>query len=103
MELPTTDCGCIASSGKKDAAPETPGERHQEYLLKKQVGDVLLEEATIDEHKKVHVKIRVDLLKLVGSDPESGDSRAVAEIRLGGIYIHTRSYRARRHHHASCE
>jgi len=72
--------------------------------LKKKVVDVLLEEATIDEHKEIHVKIRVDLLKIVGDDPESDDSTLSAvETQSGEIYIHTRSSRARRHHHAFCE
>ena len=40
-------------------------------MLKKKVIDVLLEEATIDEYKEIHVKIHVDLLKIVGDDPDS--------------------------------
>ena len=55
----------------KNAAPETPEERHRVFLLKKKVVDVLLEEATIDEYKEIHVKIHVDLLKIVGDDPDS--------------------------------
>ena len=55
----------------KNAAPETPEERHRVFLLKKKVIDVLLEEATIDEYKEIHVKIHVDLLKIVGDDPDS--------------------------------
>ena len=83
----------------KNAAPETPEERHRVFLLKKKVVDVLLEEATIDEYKEIHVKIRVDLLKIVGDDPESGDSTLSAvETQSGGIYIHILSFPARRHH-----
>lgn len=70
----------------KNAAPETPEQRHHVFSLKKKVVDVLLEEATIDEHKEIHVKIRVDLLKIAGGDPESGDSMPAVETRLVGTY-----------------
>ena len=43
----------------KNAAPETPEERHRVFLLKKKVVDVVLEEAPIDENKEIHVKIPV--------------------------------------------
>ena len=70
----------------KNAAPETPEERHRVFLLKKKVVEVLLEETTIDENKKILVKIRVDLLKIVGDDPESGDSTLSAvETQAGKI------------------
>jgi len=87
----------------KNAAPETSEERHRVFLLKKKVVDVLLEEATIDEHKEIHVKIRVNLLKIVGDDPESGDSTSSAvEIRSGEIYTRKRSSPVHRRHRASC-
>ena len=55
-------------------------------MLKKKVVEVLLEETTIDENKKILVKICVDLLKIVGDDPESGDSTLSAvETQAGKI------------------
>lgn len=42
------------------ADPQTPEERHQVFLLKKRVVDTVLEEARIDEHRKIHIKFRSD-------------------------------------------
>ncbi len=52
----------------KNAIPETPEERHQIFLLKKRIVDMLLAEATIDENREIHVKVRMDLLKITGHD-----------------------------------
>ena len=73
----------------KNCAPETLEERHRVFLLKKKVVDVLLEEATIDENKDIHVKICVDLLKIVGDNPDSGNSMSAIETRSGEIYTLT--------------
>ncbi|HET7143470.1 MAG TPA: recombinase family protein, partial [Anaerolineales bacterium] len=42
--------------------PQTPEERHQVFMLKKQIVDAVLAEARIDENRDVHVKFRTDFL-----------------------------------------
>jgi|GEM_PF-2825014 len=49
-----------------NAAPQTPEDRHQVFLLKKQIVDAVLAEARIDENREIHVKFRTDFLTHVG-------------------------------------
>jgi DNA-binding transcriptional regulator YdaS (Cro superfamily) len=48
------------------ANPQTLEERHQVFLLKKQIVDTVLEEARIDENREIHVKFRTDFLNHAG-------------------------------------
>ena len=43
------------------ANPESPEERHQVFLLKKQIVDTILKEARIDQNRQIHMKFRSDL------------------------------------------
>jgi site-specific DNA recombinase len=45
------------------ANPQTPEEKHQVFLLKKQVVDVVLAEARIDENREIHLKFRAGFLR----------------------------------------
>jgi hypothetical protein len=44
------------------ADPQIPEERHQVFLLKKQIVDMVLAEVRIDENRKIHLKFRADFL-----------------------------------------
>lgn len=81
----------------KNTAPQTPEEQHQVFLLKKQVVNTLLEEATIDKDREVHVKVRINLLQIVSDDPDSDGSTAAVSTRWGGIYTHTLTFPAHLH------
>jgi hypothetical protein len=73
----------------RNAAPQTAEERHEIFLLKRQVVETLLESATIDKNREVHVTVRIRLLKIVGNDPNDGDSSTTAvQTQSGGIYTH---------------
>ena len=52
----------------KGTLPQTPEERHQLFGLKKRIVDLLLAEAIIDENREIHIKVRVDLLKVAGNE-----------------------------------
>ncbi len=39
--------------------PQTPDERRQLFLLKKKMVDLFLIEATIDENREIHIKVRI--------------------------------------------
>lgn len=45
-----------------NANSQTPEERHQVFLLKKQIVDTVLAEVRIDENRKINVKFRTDFL-----------------------------------------
>ncbi len=42
------------------AAPQTPDERHQVFLLKKRVVDTVLKEARVDQNRQIHIKFHLD-------------------------------------------
>jgi len=44
------------------ADPQTPEERHQVFMLKKQIVDRVLAEMRIDENRAIHLKFRTDFL-----------------------------------------
>jgi N-glycosylase/DNA lyase len=44
------------------ADPQTPEERHQVFMLKKQIVDRVLVEVRIDENRAIHLKFRTDFL-----------------------------------------
>lgn len=44
------------------ADPQTPEERHQVFMLKKQIVDRVLVEVRIDENREINVKFRTDFL-----------------------------------------
>jgi hypothetical protein len=44
------------------ADPQTPEEKHQVFLLKKQIVDRVLVEVRIDENRAIHLKFRTDFL-----------------------------------------
>jgi site-specific DNA recombinase len=48
------------------ANPQTSEEKHQVFLLKKQIVDTVLMEARVDENREIHVKFRKDFLNLDG-------------------------------------
>ncbi len=72
----------------KNAAPQNEEERHDVFLLKKQIVDTLLERATINKNREVKIEIRVNLLAILKQDAESENSNSGAYSRRGGIYIH---------------
>jgi DNA repair exonuclease SbcCD ATPase subunit len=45
-----------------NADPQTSEERHQMFLLKKQIVDRVLVEVRIDENRAIHLKFRADFL-----------------------------------------
>ncbi len=45
-----------------NADPQTSEERHQMFLLKKQIVDRVLVEVRIDENRAIHLKFRTDFL-----------------------------------------
>ena len=42
------------------ADPQTPEERHQVFVLKKRIVDTVLEEARIDQNRRIHIKFCSD-------------------------------------------
>ena len=55
----------------KNAAPQNDEERHQVFLLKKQIVDTLVHRATIDRNRKIMVDIRLNLLAILDQDAKS--------------------------------
>lgn len=55
----------------KNAAPQNDEERHQVFLLKKQMVDTLVHRATIDRNRKIVVDIRLNLLAILDQDAKS--------------------------------
>ena len=45
-----------------NADPQIPEERHQVFLLKKRIVDLVLDEARIDENREIHIKFRTNFL-----------------------------------------
>jgi hypothetical protein len=43
-----------------NATPQTPEDRHQVFLLKKQIVNAVLAEARIDENREIHIRFRTD-------------------------------------------
>ncbi len=49
-----------------NANPQTPDERHQVFLVKKQILNTVLLEARIDKDREIHVTFRTDFLNHAG-------------------------------------
>ena len=81
----------------KNAAPQNNEERHNVFLLKKQIVDTLVHKATIDINRKIMVDIRLNLLAILDQDAES-TMLDLAYIGKGETYIHILSalFRPRR-------
>ena len=81
----------------KNAAPQNNEERHNVFLLKKQIVDTLVHKATIDINRKIMVDIRLNLLAILDQDTKS-TMLDLAYIGKGETYIHILSalFRPRR-------
>lgn len=85
----------------KNAAPQNNEERHQVFLLKKQIVDTLVHRATIDRNRKIMVDIRLNLLAILDQDAKS-TMLDLAYIGKGETCSHTKSNHVHRHRFASC-
>jgi site-specific DNA recombinase len=86
----------------KDAAPQNEEERHNLFLLKKQVVDTLVERVTISKNREINVEIRLDLLAILDQDTGLLNLTPAAYSKRGEIYTRIQSTRARRRRCASC-
>jgi hypothetical protein len=86
----------------KEAAPQNEEERHNVFLLKKQVVDTLVKRVTISKDREINVEIRLDLIKILDQDAGLENLSPAAYSRRGETYTHTRSVRAHLRHSASC-
>lgn len=86
----------------KIAAPQTPEEQHDVFVLKKRVVDTLVERVDIDIDRNLSVQIRLNLLDILRKDAESGGSTAGVQNFEVGTYTHTRSIPARPRRCAFC-
>lgn len=71
----------------KNVAPHCFEERHNVFLLKKQIVDTLVHRATIDINRKIMVDIRLNLLAILDQDAKS-TMLDLAYIGKGGTYTH---------------
>ena len=55
----------------KNAAPQNDEERHNVFLLKRQIVDTLVYKATIDRNREIMVDIRLNLLAILDQDAQS--------------------------------
>ena len=60
----------------KNAAPEDDDERHNLFLLKKQMVNTLVERVTINKNREIKVEIRLNLLGILEEESGSDDSSA---------------------------
>ncbi len=65
-----------------------PNERHQIFLLKKQIVDTLVHRATIDRNRKIMVDIRLNLLAILDQDAKP-TMLELAYIGKGETYTRT--------------
>ena len=85
----------------KNAAPQNNEERHNVFLLKKQIVDTLVHKATIDINRKIMVDIRLNLLAILDQDAKS-TMLDLAYIGKGETYSHKRLSLVHRRHCAFC-
>lgn len=85
----------------KNAAPQTPEEQHQVFLLKKRIINSLVSRVTIDKQRNLKVEIRFNLFDLEDNNPNQDDGPAV-QVTLAETCTHRQSPRAHRRHCASC-
>ncbi len=83
----------------KNAAPQDAEERHNLFVLKKQIVDTLVQRVTINKNRELTVEIRLNLLGIL--EEESDDPNA-AYSKLGGTCSHRSTCRARRRPGAVC-
>ena len=69
----------------KNAAPQNDEERHNVFLLKRQIVDTLAHKATIDRNREIMVDIRLNLLAILDQDAKS-TMLGLAYIGKGEIY-----------------
>ena len=84
----------------KNAAPQTPEEQHELFLLKKRIVNSLVSRVTIDKERNLEVTIRFDLFNLEGNDPNQDENTGV-QVSKDGIYTRKRSSLFHRRHCAS--
>ena len=60
----------------KNAAPQDDEERHNLFLLKKQMVNTLVERVTINKNREIKVEIRLNLLGILEEESGSDDSSA---------------------------
>jgi DNA invertase Pin-like site-specific DNA recombinase len=85
----------------KNAAPQDEEERHNLFLLKKQIVDTLVERITITKDRVLKVEIRLNLLGILEEESGSDDPSA-AYSKRGGTCTRTPTSRARRRPGAVC-
>jgi hypothetical protein len=72
----------------KNAAPQDEEERHNLFLLKKQVVDTLVERVTINNNREIMVEIRLNLLAILDEDAKSEEFTAAAYSKRDETYTH---------------
>lgn len=72
----------------KSAVPQNKEERHNVYLLKRQIIDTLVYKATINRNREIMVDIRLNLLAILDQDAKS-TMLDLAYIGKGETYTHT--------------
>jgi len=68
----------------KNAAPQDDEERHQVFVLKKQMIETLVERVTINKNQQIRVEIRLNLLAILNQD--------AASVRLPAAYEESEIY-----------
>ena len=64
--------------------PQTPGDQHEIFVLKKRVVDTLVERVEIDRDRNLFVQIRLSLLHILRKDAESeGSTAGVQNFEVG--------------------
>jgi site-specific DNA recombinase len=70
----------------KNATPQNEEERHNFFLLKKQVVDTLVEQITISKDREIKVEIRLNLLAILDQDAGLENLTPAAYSKRGEIY-----------------
>lgn len=86
----------------KEVAPQNAEEQHEQFMLKKQVIDTLVERIEIDKDRNLFVQIRLNLLDILRQDSESEGSTSGVQNFEAEIYTHIQSAHARHRHFSSC-
>lgn len=86
----------------KNTAPQDDEERHNLFLLKKQIVNTLVERVTINKDREIMVEIRLNLFAILDQDAESEDFATAAYSKRGETYIRIQSSPSHPHRPASC-
>jgi hypothetical protein len=86
----------------KDTAPQNEEERHNLFLLKKQIVDTLVEQVTISKNREIKVEIRLDLLAILDQDAGLENLSPAAYSRRGETYTRRQSNLFHRHRCVFC-